>query len=305
MITIFATAKPFRGHSAVIQGNAFRSWAALEPRPDIILFGACDGASPICAELGILQIPHVPCSDNGTPLLSGMFDAARQRARTDVLVYVNADIMLTQPFSTTVARVAARQPSFLLVGQRYNVDIRDAWDFSEGWSERLAAKARQSGTLAPVSWVDVFAFNRDLYMDRVPPFAIGRLWFDSWLIRDALEHGATVVDGTSAFVAVHQDHDYDHVAGGKDAIWKGPEEARNRALYAEEPPRTFGIHHATRTIDAHGRIRRAWQRSYREARRAAGAPRWWRFLETTSRLRHSRLGRPINALAKAVSRVAP
>lgn len=33
MITLFTTAKPFRGHDGIIQRNALRSWTLL--RPDI------------------------------------------------------------------------------------------------------------------------------------------------------------------------------------------------------------------------------------------------------------------------------
>ena len=31
MLTLFTTAKPFKGHSAIIQRNALKSWTLLDP----------------------------------------------------------------------------------------------------------------------------------------------------------------------------------------------------------------------------------------------------------------------------------
>ncbi len=51
MLTIFATAKPFRGHTAVIQRNALQSWKALHPDIEVILFGDDSGAAQAEQEL--------------------------------------------------------------------------------------------------------------------------------------------------------------------------------------------------------------------------------------------------------------
>ena len=37
MLTIFATAKPFRGHDGIIQRNAVASWTRLRPQPESVL----------------------------------------------------------------------------------------------------------------------------------------------------------------------------------------------------------------------------------------------------------------------------
>jgi glycosyltransferase involved in cell wall biosynthesis len=39
-----------------------------------------------------------------------------------------------------------------------------------------------------------------------------------------------VIDGTAFITAVHQDHDYGHVAGGRHGAWHGMEAAKNRSL---------------------------------------------------------------------------
>jgi len=53
MLTFFTTAKPFRGHSAVIQRNALQSWRLLHPEVEVILFGNDEGAAEVCADLGL------------------------------------------------------------------------------------------------------------------------------------------------------------------------------------------------------------------------------------------------------------
>ena len=45
MLTFFTTAKPFRGHNAIIQRNALKSWTLLRPDVEVILFGDDEGAA--------------------------------------------------------------------------------------------------------------------------------------------------------------------------------------------------------------------------------------------------------------------
>src|SRR5262249_19151083 len=57
--TFFATAKPFEGHSGIIQRNALKSWMLLHPNVEVILFGDDKGAAEIAAELGLRHVPFV------------------------------------------------------------------------------------------------------------------------------------------------------------------------------------------------------------------------------------------------------
>ena len=59
MLTIFATPKPFRGHIAVIQRNAIRSWTLLRPACEIILMGNDEGTAEIAAEFGVRHVPEI------------------------------------------------------------------------------------------------------------------------------------------------------------------------------------------------------------------------------------------------------
>lgn len=53
MLTLFTTAKPFRGHDGIIQWNALKSWALLRPSVEVILFGDEEGAAKTAEELGL------------------------------------------------------------------------------------------------------------------------------------------------------------------------------------------------------------------------------------------------------------
>ena len=72
MLTIFATPKPFRGHFAVIQRNAIRSWTLLRPACEVILMGDEEGTAEIASEFSLRHIPDIGCNAYGTPLVSAL-----------------------------------------------------------------------------------------------------------------------------------------------------------------------------------------------------------------------------------------
>ena len=65
MITFFATAKPFQGHSGIIRRNALQGWKLLHPDVEVILFGDDEGATEVRAELGLRHEPHVDRHESG------------------------------------------------------------------------------------------------------------------------------------------------------------------------------------------------------------------------------------------------
>lgn len=204
MMTLFTTAKPFRGHIAVIQRNAIRSWTLLRPECEIILFGDDEGAAQIASEFGLRHIPDVARNEYGTPLLNAMFDTAQQVATHSILCYVNADIILLSDFVAAVRRIPFRR--FLMVGQRWDVDLDQPWDFSRpNWEIRMREHVCNRGSLHPPTGIDYFVFPRGLW-DDIPPFAIARTVFDNWLIYAARSRGAAVIDATQSVMAVHQNH---------------------------------------------------------------------------------------------------
>jgi hypothetical protein len=66
MLTLFTTAKPFVGHSAIIQRNALKSWTLLHPNVEVILFGDDAGAAETARELRLRHEPYVARSEAGS-----------------------------------------------------------------------------------------------------------------------------------------------------------------------------------------------------------------------------------------------
>ncbi len=227
-LTLAATAKPFRGHAGVIQRNALRSWAALRPRPDVLLFGDEEGSAEICAELGLRHVPRVARSARGAPRLDDLLAQTQTLATTPLAAYVNADIVLLDDFFRAVE--AVREFPCLLVGQRRDLDVRDPIDFADpGWAGRLRERALAEGRRAGKYGLDYFVFPRGLLRE-IPPLTIGRIAWDNWLAYHARASGIPVVDATDAVAAIHQNHDYGHLAGGMTEAFYGEEAQENFRL---------------------------------------------------------------------------
>ena len=107
MLTLFTTAKPFHGHSGIIQRNALKSWTLLHRDVEIILFGDDEGAAEVSAEYGLCHEPHVERNEHGTKRLDYIFNRAQEIAHHETLCYVNCDIILTADFCAATTRVKA------------------------------------------------------------------------------------------------------------------------------------------------------------------------------------------------------
>ena len=138
MLTIFAAPKPFRGHTAVIQRNAIRSWTLLRPACDVVLLGNEAGIAEVAAEHGVRHIPEVERTASGTPLISGLFRQAERTSDREVFCYVNSDIILMSDFIAAIQRVVAMKRRFLLVGHRWNLDVTSEMAFELGLGGAIA-----------------------------------------------------------------------------------------------------------------------------------------------------------------------
>lgn len=213
-LTIFTSPKPFTDpHIATIQNNALASWQALGSDVTVILLGDEEGTAAAAARYNALYLPGVARNKEGTPLLSDMFEQARRNADGPLLAYVNADILLLPDFTLAARQAAELHRHFLLVGQRWDLDVTEALDFSNGWDAALRQRARQQGKLHPPAGSDYFIFPKDDYRD-IPAFAIGRAGWDNWMIYRARRQGWPTIDATGDIFIIHQNHDYAHLPGG-------------------------------------------------------------------------------------------
>jgi hypothetical protein len=236
MITFFTTGKPFTGHNRTIQRNALKSWKLAAPDAEVILFGDEEGAAETAAELGIRHVAEVERAVNasgqaGPKVLRSFFDAAQKLARHDTLCYANCDIVLTEDFLPAVKQVNETKKEFLIVGRRWDTDLREEIRFEEaGWAERVREMARVKRHRLKGDWIDYFVFPRGFYLGKLPPFVIGRVFWDQWLVWKARSGGAALVDASDAVMAIHQNHDYGYHPAGKAGVWSDEFSQRNYKL---------------------------------------------------------------------------
>lgn len=253
-LTVLAMPKPFRDHIGIIQRNAITSWTRLLPTPEIYLFGKEPGIAEIAAELRLHHLRDIARSEFGTPLLNDLLRTAREFASTPLLCYVNSDIILLQEFLDAIGQVHQAFPRFLAVAHRLNVDLKDTLDFATDGEEKLRREILPRGTPGDHTAIDVFAFPREVFQD-VPPLAIGRAWFDQWLIKEARRLKMPVVDITPVARAIHQNHAYAHIAGGQKGAYWGEEALRSLAIYGGKP-HAFTLLDVTHELAHGGEIRR-------------------------------------------------
>ena len=129
MVTLFSMPKPFRGDIGLIQRNAIESWTLLRPRPEVILLGDEEGTADLAASFGARHVPGIARNEFGTPLVNSIFESAEQIASHEVLCYVNTDIILMSDFVPAVRRM--RFPKFLMIGQRWDLDVCRPLDFRD------------------------------------------------------------------------------------------------------------------------------------------------------------------------------
>jgi hypothetical protein len=214
LITLFSAPKPFTNpHIATIQRNAIKSWTLL-PDVEVILLGEEEGLAEVACEFGVKHIPQVECNASGVPLISSMFQIARENAASALLCIVNADMILLSDFVEAARRSRLQRDTFVLLSQRWDLDITQPIEFTEGWQDRLLSTVHRQGKLHRPAGSDFFLFPKSCYTD-IPAFTIGRAGWDNWMIYKARREDWAVIDGTPSVMIVHQNHDYSHLPGGK------------------------------------------------------------------------------------------
>ena len=214
LITFFSAPKPFTDpHIATIQRNAIKSWTLL-PDVEVILLGNETGLAEAAQELGVKHLPDAEQNKSGTPLISSMFQLTRQNSNSDLLCIINADMILMPDFIEAARRSHTLRDKFVLLSQRWDLDITQPIEFVEGWQNRLRLTIQSQGALHRPAGSDFFLFPLSCFLD-VPHFTIGRAGWDNWMIYKARQEKWTVIDCTPSVMIVHQNHDYSHLPGGK------------------------------------------------------------------------------------------
>ncbi len=253
LLTVFSAPKPFTDpHIAIIQRNAIGSWTRL-PETEVLLIGDESGMAEAAREYGVRHLSNVARNPEGTPLVSSIYNLAREISSAPLMVYVNADILLMPDLIEAARQVMSREKKFLIVGQRWDLDVTQPLDFSGNWVEMLETETHAHGELHRPMGSDYFVFPRDCFVD-MPGFAIGRAGWDNWMIYKSRKEGWATVDATASIMIVHQNHDYGHLPGGQPH-YKLPETYENIRLAGGREVTRFTLLDTNRNL-VDGRLRR-------------------------------------------------
>lgn len=228
ILTIFTAPKPFTNpHINIIQRNAIQSWMHLQD-VTVMLIGDEPGIAETAHEFGIQHVPEVDRDDKGVPTVRSVMAKGHAFTNSPMLCYSNADMILMSDLVQAARHVAAQRKDFLMVGQRWDLDLPEPVDFSGDWEGRLHTEVDKRGEFYTPWGIDYFVFPRHLYTE-VPNFTIGRPAWDNWMVYHASTSWGAAVDATRSVAVIHQIHDYSHLPGNKPPY--GSEVAkRNLAL---------------------------------------------------------------------------
>jgi hypothetical protein len=262
-LTIFTAPKPFTNpHIAIIQRNAIQAWRLLAD-VEVILIGDEDGILQAAKEFGVKHVPQVERDVKGIPLVNAVMEIGHKYSDSPLLCYANADMILLSDVVKAARRVSERVKDFLLVGQRWDLDLTGPFDFSGDWESRLRLEVAQRGKFYSPWGIDYFVFPRHLYT-QVPDFTIGRPAWDNWMVYHARTTFRMAIDASPDVLVVHQKHDYSHLPGNKPPY--GSEVAISNLAKAGGRRHVFNILDTNRELKG-GRIRLPQLRLVRLLRR--------------------------------------
>jgi hypothetical protein len=213
-LTIFTAPKPFTNpHINIIQRNVLAAWTRLAD-VEVNLIGDEPGIPEAAQEFGVKNIPEVKRDEQGVPLVSSVMGIGHSVSDGPILCYANADMILMSDLVRAARQVSEQARDFLLIGQRWNLDLKELFDFSGDWESRLRGEVSRNGVLFSPWGIDYFVFPRHLYTE-VPDFTIGRVAWDNWMVYHARVTFGMAIDASQDVLAVHQNHDYSHLPGQK------------------------------------------------------------------------------------------
>ncbi len=252
LLTIFSNPRPFTGPFNLIQRNAIKSWLALGSDCEVILINDEEGTTlRVARELNIRCVEKVKTNEFNTPLLDDVFKQVRELASGQIIAQVNCDIILTDSFIEAIFLVVRRlsDKPFFMIGRRWDLDFDEEIDFNNiNWQKKLLSRVNEFGHLHGISGIDYWVFPRSFDFNP-PPFNIGRVGMDSWLIYRARMLKIPVINATEMVTIIHQNHNYLH----KKSDYFKLETERNLKL-SGAPLNSMSLLDADWVIDSHGNL---------------------------------------------------
>ena len=209
MITFFTTTKPFTGQNKINQINALKNWRYVVPNCEILIFDKLTEAEDLISELKIINITEIQKSNiiSHLPLVNDMFYKASEHSKHPICCYLNSDILLPDDFCDKIKNIHNQfKFNYLIVGQRYDLDITDYIIFNTSWEKDLLQKNEIK--LHPPFGSDFFIFPKNQYLKGdIPNLIVGRPGWDNWFIYNGVtQRGLKVLDISNFLLVYHQNH---------------------------------------------------------------------------------------------------
>ena len=136
------------------------------------MFGDDEGVAAEVAALGAIHVPGVATTDLGTPRIDDVLRQASGLATTSQICFVNTDIVISSDLEVVADRVGAWADEYLVIGRRWNLDLRLPLSFHDDWDTELLDRVKREAFLSPEYFLDYFLYPRGRYVD-LPPLAVG------------------------------------------------------------------------------------------------------------------------------------
>jgi hypothetical protein len=208
MITFVCCPKPFNEHFAMIQNNAIQSWKRLSITRNIVIVGTDEGSQEYAETNQLIYFPNVKKNKWHTPLVDSIFTIGKEHTQDgDLVCYINSDIILLESFSKTIRAWIQAYPhktEVLMVGLRWDWNNPSAIDFeNENWENNVTELAKSDGRMHEHSGMDYFVHTKTTY-PFIYPFAIGRYFWDWWLVGNCFRRGIMCIDISNTAFIIHQ-----------------------------------------------------------------------------------------------------
>jgi hypothetical protein len=161
-------------------------------------------------------------------------------------------MILMPDFLEAAKQTVKLKDKFVLLSQRWDLDITQPFDFSNSWEDRLRSMVTHQGKLHRPAGSDFFLFPLSTFQE-VPDFTIGRAGWDNWMIYKARKEKWPVIDCTPSIMIVHQNHDYSHLPDGKPH-YEHPDTNENIRLAGGQANIRYTILDATHQLTADGKL---------------------------------------------------
>ena len=209
LITFVCCPKPFNKHFDMIQDNAIQSWMRLGITRNIVMVGTDDGVKEYAEKYNLIYEPDVTVNKWNTPLVNSIFELGRKHTPdNELLCYINSDIILLDGFAKSIIawhnEFSEKVKDVLIVGRRWDWYNPKKVDFEDpNWQEVVTQQAKSDGRMHEHSGIDYFVHTKTTY-PFIYPLAIGRYWWDWWLVGNCERRGVMTVDISPTAFIIHQ-----------------------------------------------------------------------------------------------------